>query len=126
MNGWREASTLDPRFFDENHQLNAPGEARLLNILEVNPLNYRTVYIQSSRHPEIDNIRVSNVQQRVMDLTQGEEHVGVELHKGRTYYRPASEVKIINDLYNSSVPTPRLGSSSGGNAPAISTAPTGQ
>lgn len=114
LNGWQQATTLDSRFFDEDEQLNGPGEAKLLNIMELTPIAYRTVYVQQSRQVEIDNIRISNVQQRVMELTQGQENVPVELRRGRTYSRPASEVKIINDLYNSSIPTPRLGNSSGG------------
>lgn len=124
-NGWQQATTLDPRFFDEEYQLNGPGEAKLLNILEVTPVQYRTVYIQKTRQPEIDNLKVSNVQQRILELTQGQEIVSVELRRGRSYYRPASEVKIINDLYNSSIPSPRLGNGGGGGAAAAGTLPAG-
>ncbi|MEP3481871.1 MAG: hypothetical protein ABJZ55_21690 [Fuerstiella sp.] len=123
-NGWQQATTLAPRFFDEDQQLNGPGEAKLLNVLEVTPAAYRTVYIEQTRVPEIDNIRLANVQQRVLELTQGQEDIAVQLRRGRSYLRPASEVKIINDLYNSSIPSPRLGNSSGGGAGAIA-APTG-
>lgn len=122
-NGWQQSTTLDNRFFDENHQLNGPGEAKLLNIIEITPAAYRTVYVQETRLPEIDNIRLSNTQQRVMELTQGQEGIGVELRKGRTYSRPASEVKIINDLYKSSIPSPRLSASGGGGSSAAAAAP---
>lgn len=124
-NGWQQATTLSTRFFDEEHQLNGPGEAKLLNILEVTPIAYRTVYVQQTRDPGIDNIRLSQVQQRVIELTQGQENIPVELRRGRSYLRPASEVKIINDLYNSSIPSPRLGKSGGGGTTTAVTQPAG-
>lgn len=98
-----------------------------MNILEVTPVAYRTVYVQRTRQPEIDNLKVSNVQQRLLELTQGQEAIAVELRTGRSYYRPASEVKIINDLYNSSIPAPRLegGGGGGGGLSAAGALPAG-
>ena len=124
-NGWQQATTLTTRFFNEDHQLNGPGEAKLLNILEVTPVAYRTVYVQQTHEAEIDNIRLNNVQQRLVQLTQGQDSIPVQLRRGRSYLRPASEVKIINDLYNSSIPTPRLGNSSGGGGAAATALPPG-
>ncbi|MEQ9407515.1 MAG: hypothetical protein RIK87_07290 [Fuerstiella sp.] len=113
-NGWQQETTLYGRHFGDDQVLNVPGKLHLIDILEVTPSQYRTIYVQSSYHPEIDSSRVSSVEQVVMELTGGTEHIPIVLRKGRDYSRPASEVKVINDLYNSSVPTPRLGGSAGG------------
>ena len=112
------------RHFDLDQQLNVPGKLHLLDILEVTPLHRRTIYIQSSYNPDVDNTRLANVQQTVMEITSGSCEVPVVLRGGRDYSRTASEVKIINDLYNSSVPSPRL---TGGTGGGITTggAPTG-
>ena len=114
-NGWREETTIYERHFDENEQLNVPGRLHLIDIMEVTPSRYRTVYVQSSYDADLDNIRVANVQQSINELTGGTEPISVLVRHGRDYSRPASEVKIINDLYNSSVPPPRLaGAAAGG------------
>ena len=112
--GWQQETTLYDRHFEEDLQLNVPGRLHLVDILEVAPSARRTVYVQSSYNSETDNARVTNVQQTIAELTGGTELVPVVLRRGRDYSRPASEVKIINDLYNASVPTPRLGGGGGG------------
>ncbi len=120
--GWQQETTLYDRHFEGGQQLNVPGRLHLTDILEVAPSARRTVYVQSSYDSETDNARVANVQQVIAELTGGTELLPVVLRKGRDYSRPASEVKIINDLYNGSVPTPRLGSG-GGSATAAPTGP---
>lgn len=112
--GWQEETTLYARHFEEDGQLNVPGRLHLIDILEVTPTKYRTVYIQSTYDTEIDNVRTANVQQEISELTGGTETVSVLTRRGRDYSRPASEVKIINDLYNESAPSPRLGAGGGG------------
>ena len=82
--------------------------------MEVTPNQFRTVYVQSSYNVELDNARMANVQQVIAELTGGNDILPVQLRKGREYSRPASEVQIINDLYNSSFPTPRLSDGGGG------------
>lgn len=113
-NGWVEETTLYHRHFEGDQSLTVPGELHLLDILEVTPLQHRTVYVQATRNHDLDNARLANVRQMIVELTGGEESVPVELRRGREYSRPASEVKIINDLYSGSVPTPRLGGTAGG------------
>lgn len=115
-NGWEQQTTIYHRHFDEEGLLTKPGELHLLDILEVTPDAYRTVYVQASANPEIDNMRISNVQQTIAELSGGTETISVITRRGRDYSRPASEVKIINDLYDSSIPAPRLQSSSGGSS----------
>ena len=114
QNGWQQQSTLYDRHFDKDQQLTAPGRFQLMDILEVNPLQYRTVYIQSAFNIEIDNVRLANVQQLLAEMTGGADEIPVILRRGRDYSRPASEVKAINDLYHDTTPSPRLASQSGG------------
>lgn len=123
-NGWQEETTLYARHFSEDQTLNVPGQLHLVDILEVTPAQYRTVYVQSSYNPDVDNARVANVQQMVAELTGGTEQIPVSVRRGRDYSRPASEVKIINDLYNASVPVPRLGAAGGGGGGAAGAAPS--
>lgn len=112
--GWQEETTMYARHFNEDHLLNVPGRLHLIDIMEVTPSRYRTVYVQSSYDAIVDNQRVTTVQQAVNEIAGGTETIEVLVRRGRDYSRPASEVKIINDLYNQSVPSPRLGTGGGG------------
>lgn len=127
-NGWTEETTLYARHFDPvEHTLTRPGELHLLRILELTPQRRRAVYIQSTRDPNIDSVRMSNVELAVAELTHGTESVPITMRTGRENSRPASEVQIINDLYNTSIPAPRLtgGAAGGGGAATTATATTG-
>lgn len=115
-NGWQQQTTMYDRHFDQDHLMTKPGELHLIDILEVTPSAYRTVYVQSTYNPEIDNARVAHVQQTIAELTGGTESPTVMVRRGRDYSRPASEVQAINELYDSSIPTPRLGGGGGGAA----------
>lgn len=108
--GWTEENTLYARHFSQVDQtLTRPGLLHLQRILEITPLQRRAIYVQATRDPGIDTARLSNVESAIAEMTHGEETFSVALRHGREYSRPASEVQIINDLYNSSIPTPRLG-----------------
>ena len=122
-NGWQQETTLYSRHFADDDTLNIPGELQLIDILEVTPQSRRTVYVQASYNPDVDSVRISNVQQKIAELTAGMEQIPVMVRRGRDYSRPASEVKIINDLYSTSVPTPRLGGGGGGGGGAAPTGP---
>lgn len=125
-NGWQQETTLYDRHFELSQSLNVPGQLHLEDILTVTPPSHRTIYVQSTRNAELDNARLANVQQLVADMTGGTETVPVVMRQARDYSRPASEVKIINDLYNTSVPTPRLGSAAGGGSSSGTAAATPQ
>lgn len=113
-NGWEEQSTLYARHFDADQQLTVPGRLQLMDILEINPLKYRTVYVQSTYDINLDNARLANVEQVVADVTGNSGEVPVVIRRAREYSRPAVEVKQLNDLFRDSLPSPRLGSLSGG------------
>ena len=118
-NGWTEETTLYSRHFSSDDQtLTRPGQMHLERILDTTPLQRRAIYVQSTRDPAIDNVRVRNVQGAIAELTNGSETISVSIRTGLEYSRPASEVQIINSLYNSSIPSPRLGGAAGSSASA--------
>jgi len=122
MNGWTEETTLYSRHFSAADQtLTRSGQLHLERILEITPLRRRAVFVQSTRNPAIDNIRLTNVESAVAEFTSGLETVSVSIRQGREYSRPASEVQITNDLYNSSIPSPRLGGSAGSSSSSAGT-----
>lgn len=119
--GWQEETTIYNRHFDETSQkLSVPGTLHLEQILHVAPAPRRTVFVQSSRDPQIDDLRIQSVTDAIAELTGGTEIVPVALRVTREYSRPASEVHSINVLYNNSVPSPRLGGSAAGGGGAAS------
>ena len=123
MNGWTEETTLYDRHFSRTDQtLTRPGQLHLERILEITPLRRRAVFIQSTRDPAIDNVRLSNVETAIAEFTHGMETVTVSLRQGREYSRPASEVQILNDLYHSTIPSPRVSGSGGSAASAAGAA----
>lgn len=124
-NGWQQQTTLYARHFDEENLLTRPAELHLLDILEVTPDRFRTVYVQTAFNPDVDNVRVANVNQAIARLTGGSEAPPVIVRRGRDYTRPASEVQAINELYDASIPTPRLGSGGGGGGGAATALPSG-
>ncbi|MEZ6059440.1 MAG: hypothetical protein R3C19_03660 [Planctomycetaceae bacterium] len=123
--GWQEETTLYSRHFNENDQmLTVPGRLHLQQIVGVTPNPRRTVFVQSTQNGNIDRLRVQNVELAIAELTGGMEVIPVALRNANEYSRPASEVKIINDLYNQSTPVPRLGSAAGGgNGGGVSVGP---
>lgn len=113
-NGWTEETTLYHRHFGAQDQmLTRPGRLHLQRILETAPSVRRAIYVQSTRDPAIDNVRLLNVESAIAEITHGSESIPVALRVAREYSRPASEVQAINALYNSSIPAPRLGGAAG-------------
>jgi hypothetical protein len=113
-NGWMEETTLYHRHFSADDQmLSRPGQLHLQRILETAPSQRRAIYIQSTRDPGIDNVRLSHVQDAIAEITFGTESIPVSVRVGREYSRPASEVQAVNALYNASIPAPRLAGSTG-------------
>ena len=113
-NGWTQETTLYHRHFNPDDQtVSRPGLGHIRVILETAPSARRAIYVQSTRDPVIDEARRVNVEAAVAELTHGMESVPVSLRVAREYNRPASEVQAINDLYNNSIPAPRLSGTSG-------------
>jgi hypothetical protein len=119
--GWQEETTLYERHFDPlTQQLTRAGELHLEYILHVVPPERRSVYIQSSYDPERDAQRtesVNTVMNRMSNgISNGAGEISITVRDCQQVGRPAAEVQQINSMYNSTTPTPRLGSASSGGA----------
>lgn len=118
QNGWEQESTLFGRYFDEEQQLTEPGRMALENIVLVNPMQYRTVYLQSSYDVNIDNVRTENTRTEVARILGNPDEVSVVVRRARDYSRPARQIQLLNDAFDSSMPAPRLASAGGGGGAA--------
>ena len=115
--GWQEETTIYDRDFDSTtEQLTKSGERHLEYILHVVPVERRSVYIQSTHDPVLDNIRTESVNAVMARMCPDGSEVPVSVRDCQQVGRPASEVQQINTMYNTSTPSPRLGSASGGGA----------
>jgi len=119
--GWQEETTLYDRHFDPiTNQLTRAGELHLDRIVRVIPPERRAVYVQSTLDPVLDDVRMETVNAAVASRSSGN-CVAVSLRDCQELSRAASEVKSINEMYNSSIPSPRL--SSAGSSGASSSTP---
>lgn len=114
--GWQEETTIYDRHFDNTQQLTRAGELHLEYILHVVPPERRAVYIQSTYDPALDGMRTESVNNAMVRMSHGVGDVMITLRDCQQVGRPAAEVQEINTLYNSSTPSPRLGSASGGSS----------
>ncbi len=113
--GWQEETTIYDRHFESNtEQLTRSGELHLEYILHVVPVERRSVYIQSTHDPVRDGIRMDSVNSVMARLSPGGSEVLVAVRDCQQIGRPAAEVQQINSMYNSTTPTPRIGSASSG------------
>lgn len=122
--GWQEETTLYDRHFDPaTQQLNRAGELQLSYLVHVIPLERRTVHIQSTFDTALDEIRLEGVTAAVGRMNHGVVSVPIAMRDCQEVGRPAAEVETINTLYNSTIPSPRLGSSSGSGSSGGATGP---
>ena len=114
-NGWRMQNTIGRWFFDEEtNQLNEAGEIKLRQVATQNPVHRRTVFVLMGTTPDVTAKRVESVQQTLAKiLPEGPVPqvllTDVELEGGSGAYYDK-----VNTAYNSSIPSPRLISGSGG------------
>ncbi len=111
--GWQEETTLYSRHFDEiTQELTRAGHLQLEYILHVVPSERRALYIQSTYDDSIDAVRTESVTAAMAQMPQGTGAVTVAIRDCQQVGRPAAEVQMINEMYTSSLPAPRLGSAS--------------
>jgi hypothetical protein len=111
--GWQEETTLYDRHFDPiTEQLTRAGELHLQYILHVVPPERRAVYIQSTYDVALDGLRSESVNNVLNRTSQSGGDISVTVRDCQQIGRPAAEVQQINTMYNSSMPSPRLGSAS--------------
>jgi hypothetical protein len=115
--GWQEETTLYERHFDPiTQQLTRAGELHLEYILHVVPPERRAVYIQSTYDVALDGMRSESVNNVMNRIHHGAGDIAVTVRDCQQIGRPAAEVQQINTMYNSTMPSPRLGSASSGGA----------
>jgi len=111
--GWTEQTTLYNRYFDpQTQELTRAGQLHLDWILHVAPAQRRTVYVQSTYDTAMDEVRVASVN-TYMATNGGGSSAPVVVRDAQSVSRSAREVGIISDMYNTSIPSPRLGSGGG-------------
>jgi hypothetical protein len=117
--GWQEETTLYDRHFDQNDQtLSRSGELHLQYILHVVPPERRAIYIQSTYDSALDAMRTDAVNLAMAKCSQNAGEVLVTIRDCQQIGRPTAEVQAINEMYMSTIPSPRLGSASSGGAGA--------
>lgn len=113
-NGWIDATTLYEYHFDKTtNQLNSAGMAHLEYILYRVPSIHRSAFVQMSESPQVDQIRLANVQTSASTILQGDPLPSMALRRARAYGTSAQEIDMISRNYLSGTPTPRLPVSSG-------------
>ncbi len=117
--GWQEETTLYDRHFNKDTQhLTRAGELHLEYILHVVPPERRAVYIQSTYSPELDAMRTESVSGYMSKVSSSSSEVSLSVRECQQVGRPAIEIQKISEMYNSSIPSPRLSSASGGGGEA--------
>lgn len=123
--GWQEETTIYDRHFDPStNQLTHAGELHLERIVYVVPPERRAVYVQSTHDAGMDAVRMEIVNAAIASISNGNNDVPVSLRECQQHSRAASEIQVINSMYNASAPSPRLSSAGGsGGAAAATTTP---
>lgn len=110
--GWISETTLYDLHFDSaTQQLNSSGIAHLKWILFETPHQYRTVHVAGGAVPEINQVRVTQVQQTASELLgAGSEGVPpVVIRKfARPSLTPAQDIDLLRRSWISGMPSPRL------------------
>jgi hypothetical protein len=123
-NGWRRQNLLsDYHFQDDNFQLNQAGELKLRFILTQMPPNRRIVFVQRGLTPDVTSARIDMVQRsatRMLPAGAVPEIVESDLPNDGW---PADEIDSITKGFNSSRPSPRVVSGSGGGSSGSGSTP---
>ncbi len=112
--GWQKQNLLGEHHFEEDgKRLTPAGLARVKSILVYSPPQFRTVWVERGNTPDATAKRVDAVQQAVVGLTP-EGSLAPVLASDLLYEGWSSEqADMVGRKYNSSVPSPRLPSSTG-------------
>ena len=109
QNGWRQESTLRDLHFDSVTQsLTEAGQLKVQHILMNQPKRFRTVYVSRSINEEKSAARMDSVQQLVSKVIVDGAMPAVVYTDFAPRAWPASQIDLIGQKYNSSIPDPRL------------------
>lgn len=110
--GWISETTLYDLHFDPStQQLNSSGIAHLKWILYETPHQFRTIHVAGVAASEINQIRLTQVQQSASELLgNGPEGIPpIQLRKfARPSLTPAQDIDMLRRSWVSGMPSPRL------------------
>jgi|SaaInlStandDraft_1057018.scaffolds.fasta_scaffold90819_1 hypothetical protein len=107
--GWQDATTVYEYHFDtDSNELTDAGNMHIKWILENAPIQYRTLYLQTSAKAGSNDLRMAAVTQVAGRLTAGEQPPSVVFRNTTAYGRPAQEVDSIRRGELQSQPLPRI------------------
>jgi len=122
--GWQRQNLLGEHHFeDDQKKLTPAGMLRVKAIIVNSPPQYRTVYVEKGRNRDETNSRIDAVQQAIVDF-QTEGPLPAVLASDLTFEGWSSEyVDAVGRKYQSSIPSPRLPSTSGASTGSSSGSP---
>jgi len=115
-NGWRMQNTIGTYLFDDNQHLNRAGEIKLRWILTQAPVHRRAVFVMQADTPEETAARVESVQLAISRMMPSGPLPPVMITDTEPEGGSGEYYDAINRALQSSLPSPRLPSSSASSA----------
>ena len=113
-NGWKVQNTVGSILFNpENQQLNQAGDLLVKWIVTQAPIHRRAVFVVKGDNPMITQARVESVNAAIAKYAGGPV-CPVMLTTTEPEGWPGSYIDSISQQFNSTIPSPRLPSDSGG------------
>jgi hypothetical protein len=116
MNGWQSATTLyEYHFTPDGHELNSAGRDHLYWIMSSVPIEYRTAYVQASRHdPNVSNLRLVSAQNEAARFVGPDQAPPILLRVAHPHGTPAAEVMSVFDFRRTTLTPPPVLQGGGG------------
>lgn len=108
-NGWRRENLLGAHhFIPETNQLNAAGQLRVQWIMTQAPADRRSIFVERSLDPNINNQRIAAAQEYSTQVALDGRTPQVSQTHLVSEGRPASLVDFTNTKFQQSMPVPVL------------------
>ena len=107
-NGWREQNTFGEFLFSETNELNPAGRDKLKSILTQLPPHRRQIFIVEAERPEQMAVRVASVYDYMAHVSPGCEPYPVYTTRLIPPYGSGRYLNDVDQSYDSSLPDPRL------------------
>lgn len=107
--GWLQQCTLSSHHFDPaTHQLTEAGRLKVRHITTQHPEGFNDVYVVMGLDKEISSIRLDSVQRSVTQWVPEGSLPEVKLVSADPPSMPASEIAILSQRREATIPDPRL------------------
>lgn len=108
-NGWMKQNTMGPHYFkDDSHELTESGKLKVQHILNVQPMNRRTIWVLHEPGQGVTEARVQAVHTWAAQVLPPGESALVLTTVVPDYGAPAEYIDMIGRKYRESTPLPRL------------------